>query len=239
MHEKKTIQLDDIKSFVRSDRNSRLNAIVPVLVTLISGLMIIISISPVYLRELNPFTLFLLSIAAALPIWALNQLYWWHIGRRVSSEVSARVVMILQVSGRERKALSFAIYQLMKAIDIVRFIPSKSIANLVTIATIYIGVVANYFTNGTPAQLYGYILLPGFLVWLIGLLFVRRACRKIDIEPLQEAWQQLKANDDLIAHIDALFERTLDLVRGSVFFARPKPADRETDRESSQSEQGG
>ena len=44
--------------------------ILPVLTTLISGLVIILLISPEYLRELNPFTLFLLSVACALPVWA-------------------------------------------------------------------------------------------------------------------------------------------------------------------------
>jgi hypothetical protein len=44
--------------------------------TLVSGLIIIVSISPEYLSELNPFTLLLLSIACSLPFWALNQLLW-------------------------------------------------------------------------------------------------------------------------------------------------------------------
>ncbi len=76
------IHLDDIKAFVHNDRSDKVEIILTVITTLISGLIIIISISPEYLRELNPFTLFILSIASALPVWALNQLFWWHLGRR-------------------------------------------------------------------------------------------------------------------------------------------------------------
>jgi hypothetical protein len=216
------MHFDDIKTFVHSDRNHLVDTVVPVIVTLVSGLIIIISISPEYLRELNPFTLLLLSIAAALPIWALNQLYWWQIGRQVSSRLTARIVMILDVSGKEKKALSFALSQLMKAIDIVRFIPSKNIANLVTITTIYFGAAAGYFTAGSPARLYAYILLPGFLIWLFGLAILYRVSKKIDIEPLKEAWEQLKTNDELIAHINALFEKLETLVRESSFLAKRK-----------------
>ena len=106
------IHLDDIKAFVHSDRNNKVELILPVITTLISGLVIILSISPEYLRELHPLTLFLLSVASALPIWALNQLFWWHLGRRLSSEITARIVMILNVSGKEKKALSFALSRL-------------------------------------------------------------------------------------------------------------------------------
>jgi 4-amino-4-deoxy-L-arabinose transferase-like glycosyltransferase len=221
------MNLNDIKPFFHSDQTKLIDEIIPVIVTLISGLIIIVSFSPAYLRELNAFTLLLLSIAAALPIWALNQLLWWHLGRRLSSQVIARIVMILQVSGKEKKALSFAISQLMKAIDIAHFIPSKNIANLVTIVTIYIGAAANYFTTGSPARLYGYILLLGFFVWLVALVILHKVCKKIDVEPLKEAWVQLKTNDELIAHINALFERIEKLVRESVFFGERKSSSAE------------
>ena len=216
------MHFDDIKTFIHSDRNHMIDTVVPIIVTLVSGLIIIISISPEYLRELNPFTLFLLSIAAALPIWALNQLYWWHIGRQVSGRLTARIVMILDVSGKEKKALSFAISQLMKAIDIVRFIPSKNIANLVTVITIYLGAAASYFTAGSPARLYAYILLAGFFMWLFGLAILHRVSKKIDVEPLKEAWKQLKTNEELIAHINAHFEKLEALVRKSIFLAGRK-----------------
>ena len=55
--------LDDIKAFVHVDREKKIDTVLPLLTTLIAGLVIILSISPDYLRELNPITLFLLSIA--------------------------------------------------------------------------------------------------------------------------------------------------------------------------------
>lgn len=212
--------------------------ILPVITTLISGLVIIISISPEYLRELNPFTLLLLSIASALPIWALNQLLWWHLGRRVSSELTARIVIILDVSGNEKKALAFALSQLMKAIDVMRFIPSANIANLVTIVTIYLGAAASYFTASSPVRLYGYILLLGLCIWLIGLFVLHRTCKKIDVEPLKAAWEQLKNNDELIAHINGLFERIETLVRESTLFIKREKNAADTDSATEGSGQG-
>jgi hypothetical protein len=212
------IHLDDIKAFVHSERDSQLHMILPLITTLISGLVIIISVSPEYLRELNPFTLLLLSIASALPIWALNQLLWWHLGRRVSSELTARIVFILNVSGNEKKALSFALSRLMKAIDVMRFIPSKNIANLVTIITIYMGAAISYFYAGSPAMLYGYVLILSLFIWLVCLFVLHRTCKKIDVEPLKAAWEQLKTNDELFRYIDSFMERIEKFVQESAFF---------------------
>ena len=207
------IHLDDIKSFVHVDRDKRIDIILPVLTTLISGLVIILLISPEYLRELNPFTLFLLSIACALPVWAFNQLLWWHLGRRVSGEIIAKAAYIFTVSGKEEKVLSFALVQLMKAIDIMRFIPSKDIANLVTILTIYISAVVLYFTSSSPALLYGSIFSLSLIIWLTDLYILHRTSRKIDVEPLKNVWDQLKNNEELLMHINRHIEKVEKMIQ--------------------------
>ena len=113
----------------------------------------------------------------------------------------------------------------MKAIDIVHIIPSANIANLVTIVTIYLGAAASYFTASSPAMLYGCILLLSLFIWLVGLFMLHRTCKKIDVEPLKEAWEQLKTNDELIGYINGLFERIEKLVRESaLFYKREKDA---------------
>jgi hypothetical protein len=201
------IHLDDIKSFVHVDREKKIDTVLPLITTLIAGLIIILSISPDYLRELNPITLFLLSIACALPVWALNQLLWWYLGRKVSGELVGKVVFIFDVSGKEKKVLSFALAQLMKALDIMRFIPSKNIANLVTILTIYLGAAVLYFTPGSPPLLYGIIFSLSLIIWLGGWFALHRTSRKIDVEPLKNAWQQLKNNEELLENINEHFER--------------------------------
>jgi hypothetical protein len=45
----------------------------------------------------------------------------------------------------------------LKAVDIIRLIPVKNIANLVTIIAIYAAAVVLYFTSGTLPILYGTI----------------------------------------------------------------------------------
>ena len=206
------INLEDIKAFVHTDRDKKIDTILPILTTLIAGLIIIISISPDYLRELNPFTLFLLSIACALPVWSLNQLLWWHLGRKVSSELVGKIGFIFDVSGKEKKVLSFALGQLMKAMDVMRFIPSKNIANLVTILTIYTGAAVLYFTSGSPPLLYGIIFALSLIIWLGGWFALHRTSRKIDVEPLKNAWEQLKSNEELLANINDHFERIEKMV---------------------------
>jgi hypothetical protein len=213
------IHFDDIKKFVHVDRDKRIDMILPVLTTLISGLVIILLISPEYLRELNPFTLFLLSVACALPVWAFNQLLWWHLGRKISSELVAKAAYIFAVSGKGKKVLSFALGQLMKAIGVMRFIPSRDIANLVTILTIYLSAVVIYFTSNSPALLYGAIFSLSLIIWLVGLYVLHRVSRKIDVEPLKVIWEQLKNNEELLMHINQHFERVEKMVhsRTSLF----------------------
>jgi hypothetical protein len=207
------IHLDDIKSFVHVDREKKIDTILLFITALISGLIIILSISPDYLRELNPFTLLLLSVACALPVWSLNQLLWWHLGRKVSGALVAKIVFIFDVSGNEKKVLSFALVQLMKAMDVMRFIPSKNIANLVTILTIYLGAAASYFTSSSPGLLYGTIFALSLIIWLGGWYALHRTCRKIDVEPLKKAWDQLKNSEELLAHISQHFERIEKMVQ--------------------------
>ena len=207
------IHLDDIKAFVHVDREKKIDTILLLITALISGLIIIISISPDYLRELNPFTLLLLSVACALPVWSLNQLLWWHLGRKVSGALVAKIIFIFDGSGKEKKVLSFALGQLMKAIDVMRFIPSKNIANRVAILTIYLGAAAIYFTSSSPGLLYGTIFALSLIIWLGGWYALHRTGRKIDVEPLKKAWDQLKNNEELLAHISQHFERIEKMVQ--------------------------
>ena len=207
------IHIDDIKSFIHVDRDKKVDMILPILTTLISGLVIILLISPEYLRELNPFTLLLLSIASALPVWAFNQLLWWHLGRKVSSELVAKMAYVFAISGKEKKILSFSLAQLMKAIDVMRFIPSKNIANLVTILTIYFSGAVLYFTSGSPALLYGIIFSLSLIIWLIGLFILHRTSRKIDMDPLRNIWDQLKNNEELLMHINQHIERVEKMIQ--------------------------
>ena len=206
------IHLDDIRSFIHVDRDKRFDMVLPVLTTLISGLVIILLISPEYLRELNPFTLLLLSISCSLPVWAFNQLLWWHLGRKVSGELVAKIAYVFAVSEKDKKVLSFALGQLMKAIDVMRFIPSKDIANLVTVATIYLSGVVIYFTYSSPALLYAIIFSLSLLIWLVGLYILRRTSRNIEVEPLKEVWDQLKNNEELLMHLNNHFERVEKMV---------------------------
>ena len=167
--------------------------------TLVSGLIIILSISPEYLRELNPFTLLLLSVACSLPVWALNQLLWWHIGRSVITEVVNELVTIIDISDKHRKEFSFALAQLFKLVDIMRFIPHGKIANLVTIISIYLSAAGVYLTAASPAILYAAILLICLLCWLIGLYALHRVRKNIGAQSLRDLWRQMKDDDKLLA----------------------------------------
>lgn len=189
-----------------------MDKILPIMTTLISGLIIIIVISPDCLRELNPFTLFLLSVACALPVWALNQLLWWQLARKVSSELVGKVICVFDVSVKGKNMLALALTQLMKVIDIMRLIPSKNIANLVTIIAIYISVVVTYFTSGSPALLYGIVFFLCFIAWFIGLFVLHLASRKIDEKSLKFAWHQLKNNEEFMRHIDQKIEKIEQIV---------------------------
>ncbi len=223
------INIDDIKSFIHVERDKKVDMILPILTTLISGLVIILLISPEYLRELNPFTLLLLSIASALPVWAFNQLLWWHLGRKVSSELVAKMAYVFAISGKEKKILSFSLAQLMKAIDVMRFIPSKNIANLVTILTIYFSGAVLYFTSSSPALLYGIIFSLSLIIWLIGLFILHRTSRKIDMEPLKNIWEQLKNNDELLMHINLHIERVEKMIKSGTNMLQRKKKNTEED----------
>ena len=201
------IHLKDMKSLLHHKQDNKTDAILSIVVTLISGMVILLSISPEYLRELNPFTLLLLSIAAALPVWAFNQLLWWYFGRKVSATLVGKATGIFAVSEKSKKIISFALSQLMTALDVMRFIPVRKIASLLTILTIYIGSVVSYFTFNSPAVLYGTIFSLSFIIWLIGLFVLHRSCRKFDERSLKEAWSQLKNNEELVAKINSYFER--------------------------------
>jgi len=207
------IHLDDLKTFVHNDRSTKMDMILPAITTLISGLIIILSISPQYLRELNPFTLLLLSIASALPVWAVNQLLWLHLERRLGSQVIGRIVLLFDISVKEKKVMSFALTRLMKAFGVMRFVPTKDIANLVTIVTIYFGAAFVYFTQQSPARLYITILALSLLIWLVCLCVLQRYCQKIDIKPIKKAWEELITNDELIGHISQQFASIEELVR--------------------------
>jgi hypothetical protein len=231
------IHLDNIKSFIHVDRDNKIDMILPIITTLISGLIIILSISPEYLRELNPFTLFLLSIACALPVWAFNQLLWWYLGRRVSSELVGKIAYVFDVSEKEKKVVAFALSQLMKAIDLMRFIPSKDIANLVTIITIYLGAVVTYFAFDSPAFLYGTIFSLSLVIWLVGLFALNRASRKIDVKPLKMAWDQLKHNEELLRYINQHVERIEQLIQSRTSSRKDKNGTAEPERREDDSGQ--
>ena len=165
------------------------------------------------LRDLNPLTLLLLSVACALPVWAVNQLLWLHLERRMTSQIVGRIVLAFDISVKEKKVLSFALSRLLKAVDIMRFIPSKDIANLVTIVTIYLGAVVVYFTSKSPASLYITILSFSLIVWLACLFVLHSYCQKIDIKPLKKAWEHLINNVELHDQINRHFERIEKLIQ--------------------------
>ena len=200
------LQFDDLKALFNKTQNNKNNVILPIITTLISGLIIILSISPQYLLELNPFTLFLLSVASALPVWAINQLLWLHLERRASDLIVGRFVLIFDVPDKEKKILSFVLSRLIKTIDVMRFIPSKDIANLVTIVTIYLCAAFAYLTPQSPANLYLSIMCLSLAVWLVSLGVLQWYCRKIDIRPLKNSWEQLVGNKELLEQVKKYFE---------------------------------
>jgi hypothetical protein len=201
------MNFSSIQQSFRPPRESSLQLLVPIFSVLISGLVIILTISPEYLRELNPVTLLLLAISCALPIWAWNQLLWWHIGRSVSGEIVAKMSYILDVPEERKKAYAFALSMLLKSLNVLRFVPYREIANLATVITIYAGGALCYLAGSSPATLYGCIIGLSVLVWIIGLFALHRSCRKIDVEPLRELWHELKNKDELLETIHGHVER--------------------------------
>ena len=125
-----------------------------------------------------------MSVACSLPVWAVNQLLWWQISSKITTELVQKIVFITDISERHRRELSFALTQLFKLFDLVRFIPYRTIANLVTVVAIYTGAAVYYFIDGSPPVLYGIILSFSLLVWLIGQTVLHRVSRKLDVQPL-------------------------------------------------------
>ena len=126
--------------------------------------------------------------------------------------------------------MSFALTRLMKAFGVMRFVPTKDIANLVTIVTIYFGAVLVYFTEQSPAILYITILTLSLLIWLVSLCVLQRYCQKIDIKPIKKAWEELITNDELLGHISQHFTRIEELVRSRT---SADPREEEPDQPSS------
>jgi hypothetical protein len=181
--------------------------------TLISGLVIIVSISPAYLSELNPFTLLLLSIACSLPFWALNQLLWSQISKSITAELVQKIVFIADVSNDHQKQLSFALGQIFRLADVIRFVPYQKIGNLVTVFSIYLGSGIYYFLNSSPAVLFLLALAISIVLWLIGLYSLHAICRKIDAKPLRALWQKLKEHDEFAQEIHRQFKRMEEILR--------------------------
>ncbi len=196
------MNLGSLKERVRPRSETGLQVLIPVATVLISGMVILLTVSPAYLRELHPLTLLLLSVACALPVWALNQLMWWQVGRSITGAIVAKMTYILDVAPARKKAYAFALSQLLKSIDVLRFVPYRDIANLTTVITIYAGAAICYLTLCTPAMLYGWIIGLSAVVWLLGLLALHQSCRKIDVQPLHELWHELKDKDALLATIN-------------------------------------
>lgn len=201
---------------IRKNNSSNINRGSELLIwlatTLISGLVIIVSISPGYLSELNPFTLLLLSVACSLPIWAINQALWWYIGKSITKGIVQKLVFIIDVSDEHRKEFTFALSQLLSLVNIIHFIPHEKIANLVTVIVIYLSAAIFYFTSSSPATLYINIILISLVVWFVSLILLRRAYRKIDAQPLRDLWRQIKSEDELLSSINRHFKRLEEIL---------------------------
>lgn len=181
--------------------------------TLVSGLVIIVSISPEYLRELNPFTLLLLSIACSLPFWALNQLLWWQVSKSITAELVQKIVFIVDVSESHQRGLSFALRQIFRLADVIRFVPYQKIGNLVTVISIYLSCAIYYFLKSSPAVLFLLALAMGIVLWLIGLYALHALCRKIDAEPLRALWHKVREHDEIAGEINRQFKRMEEILR--------------------------
>ena len=214
------INLDNIKALTNTEAGFKGDGILQLVTSLMSGLIILLSVRPEYLIELNPFTLMLLSISAALPVWAFNQLLWWYLSRRVSAGVVARFVAHLKISDKEKSLLSFALIRLMKAVNFMHVIPIKKWTNLATIGTTYLGVTLCYLINGSVVWLYGSIMIFSLFIWLFSLFLLLRNSKKIDVEVLKKAWNQVVNNDEFMSHINELFERVLKLIESSPILHR-------------------
>ena len=206
------LHLPNLKEIGSSSQNRAAELLIWLATTLVSGLVIIVSISPSYLRDLNPFTLLLLSVACSLPIWALNQLLWWQLARRVTAGIVQKLVFIIDVSDAHRKEFSFALSQLLNLLHVMHFIPHEKIANLSTVISIYISAAVFYFTSSSPAYLYVYIISISLVIWVVSLYFLHRAYRKIDTQPLRDLWRQFKNEDELLSVINRHFKRLEEIL---------------------------
>jgi len=204
--------LPNIREIGNSSQNRVAELLIWLATTLISGLVIIVSISPGYLRDLNPFTLLLLSVACSLPVWALNQLLWWQIARSVTTGIVNKLVYIIDVSDAHRKEFSFALSHLLNLLHVMRFIPHEKIANLITVLSIYIAAAVVYLTSSSPTTLYLTIILISLVIWSTCLYLLRRAYRKIDTEPLRDLWRQFKKEDELLSAINQHFKRLEEII---------------------------
>jgi hypothetical protein len=103
----------------------------------------------------------------------------------------------------------------------------------VTILTIYLGATIIYFTINSPALLYGTIFALSLIIWLGGWFALHRTSRKIDVEPLKNAWEQLKNNEELLANINEHFERIEKMVlsRASLLMNEEEAAEPEKRKE--------
>jgi len=201
------MNLGSLQDSIRPHRQSTLHALIPIFTVLISGLVIILAVSPQYLRQLHPLTLLLLAIACALPVWAWNQLLWWYSGRSVSAAIVEKLTYVLDVPQKHRRAYGIALSQLLKAVDVLRFLPHENIANFVTVIAIYAGAAVCYWAGASPAVLCLCIFGLSVFFWAAALIFLRRSLRKIDVKPLRELWHELKNRDELFADIGRHFER--------------------------------
>jgi hypothetical protein len=217
------MNLSSLQQYLRPPEPSGWQALVPVITVLLSGLVIILEVSPAYLRELHPLTLLLLSVASALPVWALNQLLWWNIGRSVSGAIVEKMIYVLEVPEQHRRVYSFAFSELLKAVDILRFVPYQNLANLLTVISIYVGAAVIYVLDGSVIELAGCIVGLSLLAWVSGLLSLHLALRRIDVEPLRGLWHQLRDQDELLAAVNSHFERMESLLRNAVGQVQKEP----------------
>jgi len=195
------MNLGSLQQSVRPARESGLQLLIPVLTVLIAGLVIILVVSPSYLSELHPLTLLLLSVACALPVWALNQLMWWHIAHRISDELVTKIIAMFEIPQNRRRVYAFALSRLLKSLNILRFVPYRDMANLATVITIYTGSAICYLVAATPPVVYVSSIGLSLLIWIMGLIVLHRSCRKIDVATVRDLWLELKDQDELLASV--------------------------------------
>jgi hypothetical protein len=206
------VHLPNLKELGSSHQKRGTELLIWIATTLISGLVIIVTISPDYLRDLHPFTLLLLSVACSLPIWALNQLLWWQISRTITTELVNKLGYIFGIADEYKKGFSFALSQFLKLIDIIRFIPHEKIANLITVIAIYVSAALVIFTSSSPTTLYLIIIAISFCTWLVSLILLQRVYRKLDTQPLHDIWRQIKDDDELLGAINLHFRRLEEIL---------------------------